>query len=36
MFNSVSPRINEGGGDLLGAQSVKLYLGGRCMYILHS
>ena len=34
---SVSPRINEkGGGDLAGAQSIKLYLGAWCMYILHS
>ena len=25
-----------GGGDLAGAQSMKLYLGAWCMYILHS
>ena len=36
-YYSVSPRINEkGGGDLAGAQSMKLYLGAWCMYILHS
>ena len=36
-YISVSPRINEkGGGDLAGAQSMKLYLGAWCMYILHS
>ena len=32
--NQCFPRINEkGGGDLAGAQSVKLYLGAWCMYI---
>ena len=33
--SSVSPRINEGGRDLAGPQSVKLYQGGGggwCMY----
>ena len=33
---SVSTRINEkGGGGFSGTQSVKLYLGAWCMYILH-
>ena len=41
IYTSVPPRINEkggggGGGDLAGEQSVKLYLGAWCMYILHS
>ena len=36
-LSSVSPRINErkkgeGGGDLAGAQSMKLYLRAWCMY----
>ena len=37
LYTSDSLRINEGGGGggggLAGAQSVKLYLGARCMYI---
>ena len=34
---SVSPRINEKGGDLAGAQSVKFYQGvGACTYSIHS
>ena len=32
-LSSVSPRINEKGGDLAGARSTKLYLGAWCMYI---
>ena len=31
--SSVSPRINEKGGDLAGARSIKLYLGAWCMHI---